>query len=182
MFYLCSLYNPPPKKKKISWLRVTPHFHETVDVDVESMDENSLVQTRFGSVANQPPNRSRSFSLDSFDCMTTSSLAMYQNPVSQLKQREKAEVNLTKTHLELTAYRKIRSMLYVLVCIVFFFCVFFSRNTMTLCNGLLGLFVSGLIVTLSVLLISFVYIYLTCVCVHVLFLRGFSGHVQCKRL
>jgi len=34
----------------------------------------------FGSVANQPPNRSRSFSLDSFDCMTTSSLAMYQNP------------------------------------------------------------------------------------------------------
>lgn len=127
MFYLCSLYNPPPPKKKISWLRVTPHFHETVDVDVESMDENSLVQTRFGSVANQPPNRSRSFSLDSFDCMTTSSLAMYQNPVSQLKQREKAEVNLTKTHLELTAYRKIRSMLYVLVCIVFFLCVFFSK-------------------------------------------------------
>ena len=86
-------------------------------------------------------------------------------------------MNLTKTHLELTAYRKIRSMLYVLVCIVFFF-----RNTMTLCNGLLGLFVSCLIVTLSVLLITFVYIYLTCVCVHVLFLRVFSGHVQCKRL
>ena len=179
MFYLCSLYNPPPqKKKRKNWLRVTAHFHETVDVDVESMDENSLVQTRFGSAANQPPNRSRSFSLDSFDCMTTSSLAMYQNPVSQLKQREKAggefDKNTPWAHcLQEDSKYVICSCLYsfffskyhdIMQWFVRFVCFWFDCHSVS--------FVDYICVHLSYL----------CVCVHVLFLRVFSGHVQCKRL
>ena len=129
-----------------------PHGHETVYVE---NGWNIHWFLRFGSVANEPHDRS--YSLDSFDCMTTSSLAMYQNPVSQFMWRRREKTVGELSYLTLSSVLTGR-FAHVLVCIVF-------PNTVTLvvCHCVSFFVDLWCHVDLCILL----YICVTCVCVPV---------------
>ncbi len=155
-----------------------PHGHETVYAE---NGWNIHWFLRFGSVANEPHDRS--YSLDSFDCMTTSSLAMYQNPVSQFMWRRREKTVGELSYLTLSSVLTGR-FAHVLVCIVF-------PNTVTLvvCHCVSFLLIYGVMLIyvyycISVLLVCVCSCLCFCVCVcvlHVQFVQAFSRHTKYKR-